>query len=253
MERVLLEELTWPEVRELITSGQVDTVIIAVGSTEQHGRHLPLATDAILAQVIGEELARRLGKALLAPPIRVGCSEHHMAFPGTISLSAATLGALVGDYVASLSRHGFKNIVVVATHGGNFGPLAQAVHGLRAAYPQVNIVDYTDLNHLMSALAGASAEFGVSAEASGGHAGESETSLMLALRPDLVKMERAVRGYVVAVPDAEVAARVFAEGIGALSADGVLGDARLGKAEKGRVYLERFVEALVEMVQPRLR
>lgn len=253
MNTVKLEELTWPEVRELLASGEVDTVIIAVGSTEQHGRHLPLATDAALAEAIGERLARRLGKALLAPTIRVGCSEHHMAFPGTISVSSDTLAALVSDYVASLARHGFKNIVIVPTHGGNFGPLAAVMNKLQSAHPQVNIVGYTDLGHLMGVLASASATFGVTTEESGGHSGESETSLMLALRPDLVKMERAVRGYVEALPEAEVAARVFAEGIGALSPDGVLGDARLGTAEKGRVYLERTAEALEQVVRARLK
>ena len=253
MNTVKLEELTWPEVQELLASGQVDTAIIAVGSTEQHGRHLPLATDATLAEAIGERLARRLGRALLAPTIRVGCSEHHMAFPGTISVSSDTLGALVSDYVASLARHGFKNIVIVPTHGGNFGPLAAVMDSLQSAHPQVNIVGYTDLSHLMGVLANASAAFGVSTEESGGHSGESETSLMLALRPDLVKMECAVLGYVETLPEAEIAARVFAEGIGALSPDGVLGDARLGTAEKGRVYLERTVEALEQVVRARLK
>src|SRR5512144_2375166 len=88
---VILAELTWPEVRELLDSGQADTAVIAVGATEQHGPHLPLGTDALLAQAIGERLASRLGRALLAPTVTVGRSEHHLALAGTVSLTQETL------------------------------------------------------------------------------------------------------------------------------------------------------------------
>ena len=100
------------------------------GSTEQHGRHMPLGTDAVLGDEIGWALADRLD-AFMAPTVRFGCSEHHLSFPGTISLSDETFQRIVTDVVASLSRHGFRRIVLLPTHGGNFKPLAEAVAELK--------------------------------------------------------------------------------------------------------------------------
>lgn len=251
MRTVLLSELTWPEVRELLASGQVDTAVVAVGATEQHGPHLPLGTDAILAQAIGERVAKGLGRALLAPPVVVGRSDHHMAFPGSLTMRQETLAAVLDDYVASLKRHGFANMVLLPTHGGNFGPLAQIAAALREAHPEVNIVGYTDLDRLIRALYAASARFDVSAEAAGAHSGESETSMMLALRPDLVHMEKAKLGYVGSQEG--LAPAVFARGIGALDPDGVLGDARLATAPKGDVYVRDFANDVLEWVRPLLR
>jgi creatinine amidohydrolase len=252
MDRILIEDYTWRELRQLLERAELRTAVIMVGSTEQHGPHLPECTDALLAQVIGEALARRLDRALLAPTIRVGCSDHHMAFPGTISLRQETLAALLADYVSSLARHGFKNIIVVPTHGGNFAAVAAAAEAARAALPEVTIIDFSALGVLASASAEASAQFGVSAAAAGAHAGEWETSLVIAVRPDLVHMDQAVMGFMSATTD-DLAARVFNEGIGALSKDGVLGDPRSATAEKGRVYLGQVVDMLVHFVSERLR
>ena len=250
MERVLLSELTWPEVKQSLETGQIDTVVITVGATEQHGHHLPLGTDAILAQWVGEQLARRLGKALLAPPIAVGRSEHHMAFSGTITIRQETLAAILADYVSSLARHGFAKIVLVPTHGGNFRPLSAIAEELRRANPQLKIIDYTDLDDFIAILYGASGEFGVSPEQSGGHSGESETSMILAVRPDLVRMERAKLGYV--GPQEGLAPALFAKGVGAINPDGILGDPRPATAEKGRFYLQRLLDRLVEVIVPQL-
>ncbi len=251
MRSVLLSELTWPDVRGLIDSGEIDTAVIAVGATEQHGPHLPLGTDSILAQAIGELVTARLGRALLAPPITIGCSDHHLALAGTISLGQQTLAALLEDYVRSLARHRFKNIVVVPTHGGNFNPLAQIVAQLRQSRPDANIVAYTDLEHFATVLAEASAQFGISAEASGLHSGELETSLVLALRPELVRMDRARTGYL--GPAAEALPVFFQQGVVAVSPEGVLGDPRQASPEQGRAYLQRLVEDVVAYVAPRLR
>jgi len=251
MDKVTLTELTSPEVCELLSSGAVDTAVIAVGATEQHGLHLPLGTDGMLAQALGEAVARRLGRALMAPPIVVGRSEHHMAFAGSMTFRQETLGAVVADYVASLARHGFKNVVIVASHGGNFRPLAAIAAELRAANPQVNIVDYTDLDRFIGVCYAASGEFGVSPAVAGGHSGESETSLMLALRPELVHMDRAAAGYVGDQED--LAPTLFAKGMAAISPNGVLGDPRPATAEKGRVYIDRLLDDIVAYVGPRLR
>ena len=131
-ERILLEEMTWPEVEEALEAGWT-TVVVAVGAVEQHGPHLPLLVDAARGDRLAVEVARRLGDALVAPTIRIGCSEHHMGFPGTLTLRRATLEAICLDYVVSLARHGFTRICFVPSHGGNFGPLAEMLDDLRAA------------------------------------------------------------------------------------------------------------------------
>ena len=100
-----LDKLTWPEVEAELKDGR-DTVVVAFGATEQHGLHMPLATDAL----IGDELARAVADridAFVAPTVRVGCSSHHLDFPGTLSLEDETFHAIVRDLVSSLARGGF--------------------------------------------------------------------------------------------------------------------------------------------------
>ena len=145
-----LDRMTWAEVKAEIQKGR-DTVVVPFGSTEQHGRHLPLGTDAVLGDEIGWGLAGRLN-AFLAPTVRFGCSEHHLAFNGTISLGAETFGRIVTDVVASLSIHGFRRIVLLPTHGGNFKPLAEAVAKIEPA-GEVRIYAFTDLMGLVGAAA----------------------------------------------------------------------------------------------------
>ena len=118
---VRLEELTWTEVDDAL-DGDVRTAVVAVGSVEQHGPHLPLVMDTLAGDAVAERVARELGDALAAPTIRPGCSGHHMAFPGTITVSAETLMDTIRAYVRSLDEHGFEDVALVPTHGGNFGP-----------------------------------------------------------------------------------------------------------------------------------
>jgi creatinine amidohydrolase len=120
-----LDRMTWPEVKAALQAGH-DTVVVAFGATEQHGPHLPLATDALIGDHLSRLVAERLG-AFRAPTVRIGCSEHHLAFPGTLSVSADTFAAIVADVLSSLARGGFKRAILLPTHGGNFAPLAAAI------------------------------------------------------------------------------------------------------------------------------
>ena len=112
MGAVELDRLTWPEVKAAIETGR-DTVVIAFGATEQHGPHLPLATDALLGDHLARVIADRLD-AFVAPTVRLGCSEHHLAFPGTLSLSVTTFHGVVADLVRSLARGGFRRVGAAA-------------------------------------------------------------------------------------------------------------------------------------------
>ncbi len=239
-----LDRLSWPEVEAELEGGR-DTVVIALGATEQHGRHMPLATDALLGDHLARELAERLD-AFVAPTVRVGCSSHHLAFPGTLSLTDETFHAIVGDLVSSLARGGFRRIVLVPTHGGNYAPLAQALEQLPAEQRR-RVVAITDLGVLFRVAELGCDEFGVPMEAGGLHAGEWETSMLAATHPDLVHMDRAEAGY---VGDLESAVKgMFESGVKSISENGAVGDPTAASAEHGRRYWEAAIGLALEEIE----
>ena len=241
-----LAQMTSPDIGAAIKKGY-DTVVFAVGSNEQHGPCLPVSTDTLLGDALADAVARRLGKALKAPTVNVGCSEHHMAFPGTITLRKETLQNVIRDYVNSLAQHGFKRIVALPSHGGNFGPLGEIAAELRAGHPGVKVIVYHDLQAFVATLMKTSVKLGVSPEAAGAHAGESEVSMMMHVEGDLVKkgMVSKSKGYMGKFNE-EVTRRIFEHGIGALSPIGVLGDARGASDDHGKRYVEDLSSALAE-------
>jgi creatinine amidohydrolase/Fe(II)-dependent formamide hydrolase-like protein len=238
-----LDKLTWPQVKAEIEAGR-DTVVLAFGATEQHGRHMPLATDALLGDHLASRLAERLD-AFVAPTVRVGCSEHHVGFPGTMSLSEETFHAIVADLVRSLTRGGFRHIVLVPTHGGNFAPLAAAVAKLENAEM---VTAVTDLGVLFQIAQLGESEHGVPLSEGGLHAGEWETSLLLAIHPELVHMDLAEAGF---TGDIEQAiGGVFAPGgVASLSPNGTLGDPARASAGHGERYWSAAVELTLEQVE----
>lgn len=241
-----LEGLSWPEVKEEIEAGR-DTIVLALGAVEQHGHHLPLATDSIFGDELGRSVAERLD-AFHAPTVRVGCSRHHLAFPGTMSVEQETFSAVVGDIVRGWAGHGFKRIVLLPTHGGNFAPLAAALERL-GQVDGVKVVGVTDLGLLVNATLGLGAELGIPSAEGGLHGGEWETSMMLALRPQQVRMERAVAGYTGELESGMQ--RFLEEGIHVLTDTGVFGDPQRASAENGRRYIERLVDLTVEFIEQR--
>ncbi|MBP1766651.1 MAG: crnA [Candidatus Aminicenantes bacterium] len=249
MKTIRMEEMTWPDIREAIERG-FTTVVTAVGSTEQHGPHLPTMTDTRIGDAVANAVALKLGRALQARTIPFGCSDHHLAFGGTISMKPDTLRMIIRDYADSLVRDGFKRIVFLPSHGGNFAPVGQAIEEARRAHPGIEITGYTDLHGFVDVLYAASAEFGISQDESGAHSGENETSFMMALEGGLVAAERMVPGYLGPLGDAEITT-IFEKGMPALTNIGVLGDPRRASAEKGRRYLERLADFLVKsLTQP---
>ncbi len=251
IETIKLEEMTSPDIDAAIEAGY-STVIFAVGSTEQHGPCLPVSTDAVLGEALSLAIAEKLEKALRGPTIHLGCSEHHMRFPGTISMRKETLQSVVKDYVDSLARHGFKRIVVIPSHGGNFGPLAEIANYLQKAHPEVEMIVYTDLQGFLRILLETSARLGVTPEESGAHAGESEVSMMMWARGELVKEDLIpeATGYLGQFAEEETN-KVFEGGIGAISPIGVIGSPSKAKKEHGRVYIEELASALVDYINSR--
>ncbi len=191
-----LADLTWPEVDVAARRGAA--VILPVGATEQHGHHMSLSTDAVLAERLALEVAAQLD-ALVAPPVAYGYRSRPLSgggegFPGTVSVSARTLMALVEDVLTGLAASGFRRLVVLNWHyeNSNFVYEAAWLAQERAAHTGLRIMvieaAFSELSpEVMNVLFGD--EFpGWDVE----HAGILETSLMLHLRPDLVRFDRAV-------------------------------------------------------------
>ena len=243
MSALYLDRMTWPEIVAYIRNGR-ETVIVPFGSTEQHGRQLPLGTDSVIGDEVGSRLADRLN-AFIAPTLRFGCSEHHMAFAGTISIAEDTFQKVVVDIIKSLCKHGFKRIILLPTHGGNFAPLKEALR-LFETMEGLKILVFTDLEGLLKVAFNSSQKFGVDPFKSGAHAGEWETSMMLFLRSDQVKMEQATEGFLGNI--SEVKAKITS-GLENLDKNGVLGDPRMGNAEAGRVYVEDVVNFFCRWVK----
>jgi mycofactocin system creatininase family protein len=232
-----LSELTSPEVEAEMGQGRT-TVVVPLGATEQHGSHLPISTDLILAEELASRVAAQLN-AFVAPPLPYGCSEYHVGFPGTMSIEHGTLQALVGDLVSSLSRGGFKRIVFLSSHGGNFAPLEAAIAKLEPI-DGVRVEALTDVAVFASLPDHAEQEHGVSKQQAGLHAGEWQTSLMLAARPETVRMDRAETGHL-GEPQ-EVIGRVFSEGVASVAEAGVIGDPTAASAERGERYWEKVTD-----------
>ncbi len=242
-----LERLCSPEIGRRIQEGWV-SVVFACGAVEQHGPHLPLFMDAEHGTRAAVEVARRLGRTLVAPTIRVGLSEHHMAFSGTISLRRETFEGLVTDYVTSLSRHGFRRILILPTHGGNFAPLAEMADGLQAAAGDAAVRVYADLIGLIELWrAETEQELGLG-ERIGGHADIGETAIMLSLQPDLVRLDLAAAGYQADLSP-EVVQRIIHDGLDSVTPNGILGDARGATPELGERLIAAFADQAAAFFQ----
>jgi len=244
-DEINLERMRSSEVAAALEAGYT-TAVVPCGAVEQHGPHLPLFVDAEHGVRLGEEVARRLGDALVAPTIRVGCSEHHMGFPGTVSLTAETFAAVCRDYCTSLARHGFQRICFLPSHGGNFAPLAEMLEDLNAAVgPGCTVVAFTDLMAVVECWKGVVEEEAGLGERVGGHADIAESSVMLALHPDLVREDLAVRGFIPELED-DVIGRIIRDGFKSVTPTGILGDARGMTREVGERCIKELADLMAE-------
>ena len=181
-----LAEMTWVEVGNELK--HTDLVVFAVGATEEHGPHLPLATDNVQGMEVSRRIVAKLAgdgiRAVAGPPIPFGVSLREMEFPGTISLTPSTLIAVIKEVCNSLIKHGFHKIVLLVAHDGNLGAAFSAVQELsQQANVQILLIRF------MIFLKKHYAE--ILKSKGGGHAGEGETARVLAAIPELVHMDRA--------------------------------------------------------------
>jgi len=242
-----MSDMTRVDIQKALDRG-FSTVVFAVGSNEQHGPHLPTYTDSLIGDVLANKVAGKLGRTLQAPSINVGCSDPHMVFPGAISLRPETLKNLIYDYCVSLAKQGFKNIVILPSHGGNFNAVREVTDKLNQSLEGTKVVSYTDLKGLLRFLAEFSSKYGITADESGAHAGESETSMVLAIRKDLVNMKNAETGFLGSFDD-KIMGLMWSQGIKVISNNGVLGDPRKAEIGQGKEYLELWAEKIVDFVR----
>lgn len=229
-----LTRLTWLDAREAIAAA--DLGLVAIGSCEQHGPHLALATDSAIAEAFAKRLAGDLGdRALVCPPLPYGLSEHHMSFAGTLTLRAETLLGFLADLVESLARWDLRRLLVVNGHGGNIDAIRLAARAARR-----------DRGALVAGLMWAQLAADEIAQRvtseSYGHACEVETSVAMVLTPDSVRAERIVapeptrpRDPLVDPPSPRVDRPTWFH---EWTENGALGDPRLASIELGEAVVE---------------
>ncbi|MCP4901348.1 MAG: creatininase family protein [bacterium] len=236
-----LQLKTWPEVEEYLKKNE--GIILPIGATEQHGPIGLIGTDAICAETLAWEVGER-ANALVAPTLAVGMSEHHMTFPGSMTLRPSILLAVVHDVVLSLARHGFRRFWFLNGHGGNTATLEAAFSEIYADVP--HYVDKADNIRCTSiswwetpAAERLSAElFG---DQDGDHATASEVSVALAAYPEGVKLDSAL-------PRANPTSAIYTcSDFRRRYPDGRMGsDPTLATAEHGRTIRDAVVSDLAE-------
>ncbi|ASR34608.1 mycofactocin system creatininase family protein [Prauserella marina] len=214
--------LRWPEVGKPVLA-------VPLGATEQHGPHLPLHTDTTIATELCDRLAASIGDTVdivVAPALPYGSSGEHAGFPGTLSIGRTALELLLVELVRSADD--FAGVVIVNGHGGNAAPVRAAVRLLRDEGRRV--------------LA-----WSPDGPPGDSHAGRTETSVLLRLRPQDVATDKAEAGNTAPLP--ELFDRLVAGGVAAVSVNGVLGDPAGADAAEGEALLTRWAEALATAVR----
>lgn len=245
--------MSWVEIKEAIASGKTAVLVIS-GSIEQHGPHLPTGTDMFLAYEIGKRAAQRLGYALVAPVVRPALSEHHMGFPGSFTLSWETYKDVLDDYGDSLARYGFKDLVLMSSHGGNNAVLKAITPDLaKKLYGRVHVHLVLHQERGMARAVAFLKKKGISVEKAGVHSGYAETCEMLVAKPHLVKMEFAEKGQVdEALYRPENLPRFqidsFIHGVKHFSENGILGDPRGASEGMGKEMIELSVKVMCEEI-----
>ncbi len=219
-----LASATWPHV-EAVAGDR--TLLVPVGSTEQHGPHLPLDTDTRIASALARAAAERLGnRVLVAPAVAFGASGEHADFAGTLSIGTDALITVLVEL--GRSADAFARFMFVNGHGGNVGALQRAVITLQSESRNAHAWSWS----LPDPDTGADA-----------HAGRTETSLLLAIDPELVELDAAEPGRTEPITDLLPALRT--NGVRSVSPNGVLGDPTGASASEGRTLLIRLVDDLV--------
>jgi creatinine amidohydrolase len=240
MTYIALDLLTWPEAQQFGAEGAIG--LLPLAALEQHGPHLPLATDALLAEVLARDVANRLHENVVVIPVaRVGLSSHHLGFPGSVSVDAGVYESLVRSYLEGIERMGIGRVGIFSSHGGNFRFVDEFIQSYKGP---LHLAGYSDLGQFVQVMRDAAAAAGVEVPDTDIHAGGLETSCMLAEFPHLVRPFAEVTGLTTA--DADWLGRMLREGVRAFSETGVLGEPRDATAEAGAAILGAIADELAD-------
>lgn len=247
MDEVFIERMTWTDVRKAIDQGKRRSLIM-LGAMEQHGPHLPIGTDTFLGYEIGERLARSLGDALVAPLVTIGYSPGHMCYAGTVTLPEPMVADIAFHIGCAMAEHGFQEVDLVPTHGGNYRATAQAVKKLREALPHVTVVGFGSFEPWADFYRAYAESRGLEPVRFGVHAAQAETSaLMASAHHDLVHQDRLVEGF---LGDPSIRWRApVPPPMDTMSPTGILGDARSSTRELGEAFLQTKIEELVKRIR----
>lgn len=242
--------LTWAEIDTMPDKENV-VIIQPIGAIEQHGLHLPIIVDSAISMgVIGKALGKLNSgiPAYALPCLYYGKSNEHWYFSGTITLSANTLLAVLRDVAESIYRAGFRKLVFINSHGGQPQILEIIARDLHQEYPDFAIFPLFTwrVPHITDRfLSEKEAVYGI-------HAGDAETSIMLALLPDLVDMDKAVKEYPENLPQnslLEMEGKLpFTWLTHEISKSGVIGDATTATKEKGELILESLADGWITVI-----
>jgi creatinine amidohydrolase len=246
-------EMTWQEIAEAGAATARWIAVLPLAAVEQHGPHLPLGVDTFIAEAYLARVRKILPDELpvtFLPAQRIGVSVEHLAYPGTLSLSAATAIAAWTELGESLARAGLRKLVLITSHGGNVAAMELVARDLRTRFRMLAItVGWHRFGYPENTFSSEEKKHGI-------HGGDIETSLMLAAMPETVRSEKAPK----ATPATVDMAREF-RWLGAyrpagfawmtqdLHATGAIGDATLATAAKGEAALARGAEAFVELLR----
>jgi creatinine amidohydrolase len=248
------EIMNWQELRspEFESIDRATPVVLPVAAVEQHGPHLPLATDRMIAEHLVAELNARMGPSILVlPNVPVGCSDHHMDFAGSLTLQHETFLGVAMQYLHSAWRHGFRNFLVLNSHGGNqgIGQVLLEQFGTQHADSRIVVATWWRVASEALLALNETGQGGV------GHACEFETSLMLHIAPQLVRMDAAparsnLPTFEWAKADLLRSSRAsLFRTMREMTPSGAFGEPRGASAEKGRQITDIVCDALAEILR----
>ena len=245
MKKIFLNEFSSYELRQSFNNKQIDSAITIFGSCESHGDHLPLGPDYFVPTEVARQAALRLENTIVVPGVPFGASMRYNANPLAISLRYETVMAIAEDMFESLISYGINHIFVLNGHDDNAPPLDIAMRKIKTRHPQAVFAFIPAWWNLMEARLGGN----FFAEKGGtGHGGEGETSITMAVRPDLCELKRAVRQMPEDILRHSRNINIIFD-VSELSSTGATGDPTLASAQKGKVMLDELVNLVVETIK----
>jgi|SRR5699024_3285469 len=244
MKKVFLNEFTGKEIQDMLDNNEIDSAITIFGACESHGFHSPLGPDIFVPTEIAKRVAERLDKTVVVPGIPYGTSIHYDHFPLTISLEYETTIAVAEDILKSLIKYGIKHIIILNGHDGNIPALEVAARNVKQQHKEASIIYIP----AWWEIPGKQMQEDFEVWNGLGHGGEGETSIMMAVREDLVNLEDAICQMPHDMIQLSEHASVIFD-ITEITKTGAIGDPTKATKEKGEKMFSIVVDYLVNLIQ----